>query len=642
MTNSLPLLDEVEPLEYKLKSQSATHERMVIIDRLLGYYVFTDILRAETLLSEQEEILGKNLDDQSKWDYRLNFHQNKAIVANMRYAYNVSRRHFKEAIQLVDMVGTAQQQAEVYIDFTGTCINVRQIDKAKIYLGKAEKVLKKFPDFRLNARITARYGFLSLISRDYSKATELLLEADKQLSILPETLDIKDYYFLSLIHSGLGTLYEKNDDHERSIESYLKVVAMAESMNMRSRLSWNYLNLGNAYLASNDLKNAEAYFLKAVKNPNDVNPISHASAYANLGYCALKKEAYQESLELLEKAQHLFEEYEPDVLENHGNITSWRAQALAFLSKNEEALQQFNMAIQIAEELDDYKLLSATYENMAEFYANLENWESAYHHQVMHSKYSDLYVRQVNEQRQWELEVKYGAEKKRQEAKLLRLRATKLQLKALRAQMNPHFLYNALNSIQNYITSNKGDHAAKYLAKFAKLMRQSLEYSDLEIISLEKEIEFLGDYLYINETLRFEDKLTYEIYVEDDIEEDILGVPTMIVQPYVENAIEHGLRTQEQGLIKVHFSLADEQTILCVVEDNGIGRKKAREMQLQDEEYQNHKSRGTKITEDRLRILHSDDENKVFVKIIDLQDDEGQAKGTRVEIKIPIVDVPMR
>lgn len=642
MTNSLPLLEEVEPLEYKLEQQDAIHERMVIIDRLLGYYVFTNIRRAETLLTEQAEILKNNRDDQSKWDYRLTFHQNKAIVANMRYQYKASTQHFKEAIQLVDMVGTAQQQAEVYIDYTGTCINERQIDKARVYLGKAEKVLKKFPDFRLAARITARYGFLSFLARDYSKATELLLEADKQLSILPETLDVKDYYFLSLIHSGLGNLFEKNDDHERSIESCMKVVSMAESMNMHSRLSWNYLNLGNAYLAKNDLQNAEHYFLKAVKNPDDVNPISHASAYANLGYCALKKKAYPEALQLLEKAQQLFEEYEPDVLENHGNITSWRAQSFAALGKNEAALQEFNMAIHIAEELEDYKLLSATYENMAEFYADQEKWEAAYHCQAMHSKYSDLYVRQVNDQRQWELEVKYDAEKKRQEAKLLRLKATKLQLKALRAQMNPHFLYNALNSIQNYITSNKGDHAAKYLAKFAKLMRQSLEYSDLEIISLEKEIEFLHDYLYINETLRFEDKLSYEIVVEDDIEEDILGVPTMIVQPYVENAIEHGLRTKERGLIRLHFSLAGEQTILCVVEDNGIGRKKAREMQLQDEEYQNHKSRGTKITEERLRILHSGDESRLFVKIIDLQDENGGAKGTRVEIKIPIVDIHMR
>jgi LytS/YehU family sensor histidine kinase len=226
---------------------------------------------------------------------------------------------------------------------------------------------------------------------------------------------------------------------------------------------------------------------------------------------------------------------------------------------------------------------------------------------------------------------------------LLRLQAAKLQLKALRAQMNPHFLFNALNSIQNYITSNEVTNAAKYLARFAKLMRQSLEYSDLEVVSLEKEIAFLSDYLYINEKLRFEDRLSYKIIVDDEIEEDITGVPTMIVQPYVENAIEHGLRNKESGNIRVDFSLYNEDTILCVVEDDGIGRDKARQMHLNDGRYKNHRSRGTAITEQRLQLLYNSREKKVYVHTIDLRDEEtGEALGTRVEIKIPIIDVHTR
>jgi LytS/YehU family sensor histidine kinase len=167
-----------------------------------------------------------------------------------------------------------------------------------------------------------------------------------------------------------------------------------------------------------------------------------------------------------------------------------------------------------------------------------------------------------------------------------------------------------------------------------------LDYSDLEIISLEKEIEFIKDYLYINQKLRFNDKLRYEVTIDDDIEEDIMGVPTMIVQPYVENAIEHGLRSLEGGLIRVEFNLLDDETILCVVEDNGIGREKARQLQAQDVRFHNHKSKGTNITEKRLQILHHAKETDIFVKTIDLHDDRtGKALGTRVEIKIPIVDI---
>ena len=238
--------------------------------------------------------------------------------------------------------------------------------------------------------------------------------------------------------------------------------------------------------------------------------------------------------------------------------------------------------------------------------------------------------------------VKFEAEKEKQNAKLLRLEAAKLQMKALRAQMNPHFMYNALNAIQNYITSNKGESAAKYLAKFAKLMRQSLYYSDLETISLEKELEFLEDYLYINQKLRF-DSLSYSIMVGDEIEEDILGVPTMIVQPYVENAIEHGLRTKKKGHIGLTVRLFDEDTILFIIEDDGIGRDAARDMQVHDTKYQNHRSKGTAITEERLRLLHnSKEERKVFVDTIDLASESGQASGTRVEIKIPIVDIHVK
>jgi LytS/YehU family sensor histidine kinase len=225
----------------------------------------------------------------------------------------------------------------------------------------------------------------------------------------------------------------------------------------------------------------------------------------------------------------------------------------------------------------------------------------------------------------------------------LRLQATKLQLKALRAQMNPHFLFNALNAIQNFITSNDIVSATKYLARFAQLMRQSLDYSDMEIISLEKEIAFIRDYLQINEKLRFKDRLRFDIIVDDDIEEDILGVPTMIVQPYVENAIEHGLRSRENGFVEVKFSLIDDHTILCTIRDNGIGRRAARMQRLQDPQFQNHRSRGTSITEKRLQILHQSKADEVFVETIDLYDPEtGEVQGTMVKVKIPVFEIQLK
>ena len=122
-------------------------------------------------------------------------------------------------------------------------------------------------------------------------------------------------------------------------------------------------------------------------------------------------------------------------------------------------------------------------------------------------------------------------------------------------------------------------------------------------------------------------------------------VPTMIVQPYVENAIEHGLRTKQQGHIKVIFALYDdEDIIMCIVEDNGIGRKRAMQLKLQDPQYQNHRSKGTIITEERLNLLHSTSkENQVFVETIDLKDETSNLPaGTMVKIKIPIVEIKIK
>jgi sensor histidine kinase YesM len=127
------------------------------------------------------------------------------------------------------------------------------------------------------------------------------------------------------------------------------------------------------------------------------------------------------------------------------------------------------------------------------------------------------------------------------------------------------------------------------------------------------------------------------------LEEDILGVPTMIVQPYVENALEHGLRSRKDGLITVHFKLWDDDTICCTVEDNGIGRKKALAQQENDPNRQNYRSRGTQITEKRLELLRRTKTQEVSVRTIELYDEStGDAAGTRVEIMIPIVEIRVK
>lgn len=628
----------VQQLENKLYLQPDPRQRLILLDKLIAHYVFSNIERAEELLEE----LYKILRDIETPDLLLNYHLYEATIKNQMYDYDEAEFHYQTAMGMLQERGAVNQQTEVYIDYAGLCINKADMERAHDYLTKAGKILKTFPSERLRARLICREGFLQLHYGNYSEAIEMLLQADKMITMLQSPLDLKDYYFLTLIHSGLGQIYEGNDEPEKSIRARRKVVEMCEQMGIRTRLSWHYLSVGKSYMAQGEQENAEGFFRLALENADDASEDARANAFANLGFCYMERDQYKEALELFDLAHEVYSQKPEKNNKNFSNVALWRGEIFQKLNDTEQSLKQLEMALHFAEKTEDYQQIANICKELAAFHARHLDYKLAYEYQCKHDEYMERYHRDVDQRKQREVEAKYEAEKKRQETELLELKATRLQLKALRAQMNPHFMYNALNSIQNYITSHDVDSATKYLAKFAQLMRRSLEYSDLEVISLEDEIEFLEQYLVINEKLRFEHKLSYEIIIDEEIEEDILCVPTMIIQPYVENAIEHGLRTRENGLIKVFFFLFDEQTILCRVEDNGIGRDRALQLQMNDPRYQNHRSRGTSITENRLRILHTGNVQKeeVFVHTHDLKDPEtGEALGTRVEIKIPILEI---
>ena len=441
----------------------------------------------------------------------------------------------------------------------------------------------------------------------------------------------------------MGHIYTRLNDLEKSIKNYNRVLEICEITGMKTRLSYHYVNIGKCYIGMDEIDNAEKSFRQAIQIKDMISNESKASAYGNLGYCHYLKDNYEEALKMYERAEHIYKTKVERNTKNFSVIEVWKAKL--YMAKNERALAEkhFISAYEYAQIANDYQQLSEIAMSIAQLYYKNGDYKNAYEYQVFYSQVKERDNENILNKRALELEVKYEAEKRAQETKMLRLQATSLQLKALRAQMNPHFMYNALNSIQNYITSKEVKDAAKYLAKFAKLMRQSLDYSDLEIISLEKEKEFLEDYLFINQKLRFRDKLRYKITMADEIEEDIIGVPTMIVQPYVENAIEHGLRTKEGGMVRVDFRLKDDYTILCTVQDNGIGRKKAKEIKDKEKAYLNHRSKGTSITEDRLRLLHNSRfVEKVFVFTSDLTNDKEEVSGTKVEILIPIKEIPLK
>ena len=203
---------------------------------------------------------------------------------------------------------------------------------------------------------------------------------------------------------------------------------------------------------------------------------------------------------------------------------------------------------------------------------------------------------------------------------LLKAKISDTEMRALRLQLNPHFIFNSLNSISDYIGKNDIKTADYYLAKFAKLMRGILENSEEKEIPLADELKMLELYMQL-ESSRLNHKFTFEIKVEQGIDPETTLVPPLILQPFVENSIWHGL-AQKDGAGKIIIEVTKENAMLnCIVEDDGIGRKNA--------STSNGKSYGMKITKDRIELLNKFKNTNASVNLIDLE------KGTRVEVKLP-------
>ena len=207
-------------------------------------------------------------------------------------------------------------------------------------------------------------------------------------------------------------------------------------------------------------------------------------------------------------------------------------------------------------------------------------------------------------------------------------------MKVLRAQMNPHFIFNSLNSVNKFILESEKSKASEYLVKFSKLMRLILQNSQVPLISMETELQSLRLYLEL-ESLRFNYYFDYKISVSSDLEIESAKVPPLLLQPYVENAIWHGLM-QKPAKGKLDIEITNEKKHVYIkICDDGVGREKSAKIRRSSDEL--HKSMGLQITAERIALLDSLTRESSFVNILDLVDSNGEPAGTEVTIKIPLI-----
>ncbi len=234
------------------------------------------------------------------------------------------------------------------------------------------------------------------------------------------------------------------------------------------------------------------------------------------------------------------------------------------------------------------------------------------------------------------IRVRVSAVKRKSEAlqETLRMENEMLNLeqKALRLQMNPHFIFNCLNTIQAMIVKKDNKTARYFLSKFSKLMRKTLDNSRETFISLDDEIESLENYLSI-ERLCSENHFEYSINVSGDVESDFIQIPPMLIQPFAENAVVHGVsHLVKGGLIGIDFSV-EGNLLTCTIKDNGIGREKAKK--YNNKEGVEHKSTALIVTQERMELM-SKDNHTSELRIEDVLDGDGNCAGTSIILKLSI------
>ncbi|WP_278020122.1 tetratricopeptide repeat-containing sensor histidine kinase [Flavobacterium ginsengisoli] len=214
----------------------------------------------------------------------------------------------------------------------------------------------------------------------------------------------------------------------------------------------------------------------------------------------------------------------------------------------------------------------------------------------------------------------------------IRIKNKEIALQSLRREMNPHFIFNSLNSVNQFIAENKELEANKYLTSYSNLMRNMMENSNKDFISLDKEVEQLKKYLDL-EHLRFQDKFDFEIVVDESLDTERVFVPNMIMQPHLENAIWHGLRyLDKKGFLSLRFEYKNGK-INVIIDDNGIGLTKSRELKTTNQKI--YESRGLNNTKERIDLL-----NELYKKDISftISEKEEPKSGTIVQIVFPLID----
>lgn len=546
-------------------------------------------------------------------------------------------------------------------------------------LGENSKAIKNhlnaldiFKSINDSAAIGITFNSLGIDYHNSGKYKEAIEQYQNSLKIA-EKLSNKDGIYYAT--NNIGIIYEDWGKFDLALEYYLSALKIANELGDRSYIGISLQNAGVANQKLGNYNEALKYLEESLDVSREIGDSKGIfNTYINKGEIYSKLNEPQKAIENFESAIATAIDSENKVSKALADLRL--GEALSQSGQGIRAEPYLLNALKLATEIEETNLVKDACKSLSDHYLKTGDFEKAYQSFTKYTSIKDTIFNRESRKEISEMQTLYELDKKEKEIEIQDLKIgrqkaqfyfiisgvalliilswllfnryklkqkhyrTELERKnidieqrLLRTQMNPHFIFNSLNSINSFIAMNNTDSAQSFLTKFARLMRYILENSRKTFVPVEDEINTLKLNMEL-EQLRFDNRFGFEIVIDEKIDRENTFIPPMLIQPFVENAIIHGL-SNKQGDGKLKVGLKPEgELMFCVIEDNGIGRKKAMEIKERSGKA-SHRSLGMQVTKERLDILNEKSKEKVSFRIFDLKDAEGNAAGTKVELKIP-------
>ncbi len=587
----------------------------------------------------------------------------------------------KKALELAKKTEHFIEQGTSYNNLGNANIIIGNYTEALDYFTKAQIVFEKELTVVSQSNVknvkdglARAYGSIAYVFMEQSSYDKALQFNFKALRIYEET---QNSIKLLRIYNNIGVIYKSQNNFAKALIYYEKCLFLQEKLK-DSNIGTTINNIGLVYLMKKEYSMAFEYFKKANfyfdKFPN---LLGEADLNYNFGNYFIETKKLDKASENINKSLTGYTKLN----NKFGIAKTYALQGIVYSMQGNynDALTSTEKGLKIARELKILDQVQSFEKNISEIYEKLNQPDLALKHFKLYSEAKDSVTNaetiknSIRAELNFDFERKELLTKKEQEKKeliyqeqkktslikltlsiLLTLFASGMSFliynrnqlkkrltlekelavyeqKALHLQMNPHFIFNCLGSISSFIVQNSSDAAIKYLAKFSKLMRLTLEYSKETFIPIDKEIESLQNYLEL-EQLRFNNKFSFTITKASDIEDDLV-LPPLLLQPFIENAIIHGLNPDAKtGTIAVSFTIVEE-SLICEITDDGIGINKSKE--LKKSLVKMHKSMALDITRKRLEMLGNTKSNNTDLQIEEINEN-GIIKGTKVTVKLPL------